>query len=221
MVIDAGLVPGLVDRARVIQTSTWSDALDECGLPASVMTGPSFRAGSANIFGPAVTIAEEVAEFGDAPLDDFALGSIFPKVAPGAVLVFAASGSSISTLGGVAARHALRKSVAGVVIDGGCRDLDELMALGLPIWSTHVTPRSGKGRIRVVAVNAPVVCGGVTVRPGDWVAADRTGVVVLPAPALENVLSCAEKLAARDDSFEAALARGLEFGEAVEQVGHV
>jgi 4-hydroxy-4-methyl-2-oxoglutarate aldolase len=221
MVVDAGIVPGLIDRARAIQTSTWSDALDECGLPGCTMTGPALRTAAVNVFGPAVPIAEEVTEFGEAPLGDFALGSIFPMVTPGAVLVFAAGGSSISTMGGVAARHASRKGVEGIVIDGGCRDLDEMVELGLPIWSTHVTPRSGKGRIRVVGVNEPVVCGGVMVHPGDWVAGDRTGVVVLPALALENVLTCAERLAERDLSFEAALERGLEYGEAVEQIGHV
>jgi len=96
----------------------------------------------------------------------------------GDVLVVA-SPESGAQWGDVAAYDALRKGLAGIVVDGFIRDVDELRAMRSPVWATKIGPSSpqkaGHG-----LVNAPIVCAGVRVEPGDLVVADGDGVIVLP-----------------------------------------
>lgn len=107
--------------------------------------------------------------------------SAFAACETGDVLVIDACGiEGISTLGGMAAIKAARAGVAGVVVDGGIRDLDEIRAVGVPAWSRSITPRTGKWRLEAVAVNGPVCCRGVQVLPGDLVLADDSGVCFIP-----------------------------------------
>lgn len=211
----------LTSRCSRIPTSAWSDALDACGLAGSVIRGLSRRSGHLRVAGPAVTVEETVQNFGDAPLSAFALEAVFAATEPGSVLVFCAAGANVSTLGGLAAKYATMKGVQGVIIDGACRDVEEIETIGLSVWSTHVTPTSGKQRIRIEAVNRKCLCSSVTVTPGDWVIADRTGIVVVPQPKLKEVLGLAEALIVRDSQFEAALVEGVQFGQAVAKVGHI
>ena len=65
-------------------------------------------------------------------------------------------GAPVSTFGGLAAQKAVARGARGAVLDGACRDLAELIASGLWVASRHVTPRSGKMRVRVEGVNVPV-----------------------------------------------------------------
>ena len=74
---------------------------------------------------------------------------------------------------------AIARGLAGVVIDGGWRDVAEIQALDLPIFARSISPYSPpKGRAG--EVNVPVCCGGVIVHPGDIVVCDEEGGVVVP-----------------------------------------
>lgn len=105
---------------------------------------------------------------------------------PGDVLVVRGAGPG-AQWGDVAAYYALKKGLAGVVVDGFVRDIDQLRTLRSPVWATKIGPSSpqkaGHG-----AVNAPIVCGGVLVRPGDLVVADGDGVIVLPKEAAADIV---------------------------------
>ena len=95
----------------------------------------------------------------------------------GDVLVIQGAGPG-AQWGDVAAYYAMKKGLAGIVVDGYVRDTDELRQMRSPVWATRIGPSSpqktGHG-----TVNAPVVCAGVLVRPGDLVVADGDGVIVL------------------------------------------
>jgi regulator of RNase E activity RraA len=80
------------------------------------------------------------------------------------------------------------RGLAGMVIDGGARDIEELEEIGFPVWSRSWVPATSVGRYVPVASNVPVTCGGVGVHPGDWIVADKTGVVVVPRASLPQVL---------------------------------
>jgi 4-hydroxy-4-methyl-2-oxoglutarate aldolase len=81
--------------------------------------------------------------------------------------------------GDVAGYYAVKKGLAGIIVDGYIRDVDELRAMKSPVWATKIGPSSpqkaGHG-----TVNAPVVLSGATVYPGDLIVADGDGVIVLP-----------------------------------------
>jgi regulator of RNase E activity RraA len=230
----APLSAELLARCRPIATATWSDALDAIGV-AGVCDGLEMRSGSQRIAGPAVTIEETVQAEPTLPVAEFAIGDVIGAAGPGDVLVvsmkFAGVGTTaanggpgggaipVSTAGGLAAHSAALRGVAGFVIDGACRDLADVRKTGLFVASRTVTPRSGKGRARLERTNAPVDCGGVTVRAGDLVVAVETGVVVVPRERAEEALELAERLARVDGDVTAGLDQGEGFGELLQRFG--
>jgi 4-hydroxy-4-methyl-2-oxoglutarate aldolase len=188
----------LLDEVRSLSgaATTGSDVLDELGLALAV---PSDilrpRVGRGVIVGQALTVAyvPERRALSHPELrrsnSRLAHHSLFARARTGDVVVVDARGTdAISVLGGMAAVRAHDAGVAAFVVDGGVRDLDELEASGLAVWSRSLTPRTGKWRLEASAVNLPVVCGGVQVHPGDVVVADHTGVCFFPVDVAESGL---------------------------------
>ena len=88
------------------------------------------------------------------------------------MLVIDNAGKSVSTFGGLATLAAKTRGLAGVIVDGGVRDREEMEEQRLPVFARHMTPLTGRTRIALSAINAAVSCGGVRVRPGDVIVAD-------------------------------------------------
>jgi len=134
---------------------------------------------------------------------------------PGDVIVVAVNGRlDAAAWGGLLSLAATLRGLSGVVTDGACRDVDEAVALGLPVYAAGVTPRTARGRHGEVAWNVPVTVAGVAVAPGDLVIADGSGVVFLPAGHADRVLHAAQEVAAREE----ALSVRIKNGEAVSAV---
>jgi regulator of RNase E activity RraA len=207
----------MVDTNRIVPVSTWSDALDRLGM-AGIMTGLRRVSGDAAFAGRAVTVSEDV---GQHPPEAFDVASVIRALGEGTVLVIDAGGAAVSTFGGLFARAARRRGVSGVIVDGGCRDVDEIRAAGVNVYSRHVTPVSGKGRLRVTGINVAIDCGGVRLCAGDFVVADHTGIAVVPAEQYDAVASVAHDIDARDTAFAAALEAGAEFGAIARKLGHL
>jgi len=151
------------------------------------------------IAGPAVTAL-------CAPGDNLMMHRALSLTQAGDVLVVSCpSETSGAQWGDMAARQALRIGLAGVVVQGAIRDIDMLRELRFPAWSTHISPihpdKRGHG-----LVNAPLVCDGVQVCPGDLIVADGDGVVVIPAAMAKAAVERAEaRMAAEDRGAEAIL----------------
>ena len=80
------------------------------------------------------------------------------------------------------------RGIAGVIIDGSCRDSQDIKSMGFPVFARAFNP-SGTVKKSLGEVNVPVLCGGVLVRPGDIVAGDCDGVVVVPREDEDEVFS--------------------------------
>jgi len=96
----------------------------------------------------------------------------------GDVIVIRAS-SSIAVWGELASMSCMKKGIAGVVIDGAVRDVDEIKAMEFPVFASAVVPNAGEPK-GFGDINAEIVCGGQDVKPGDWIVGDENGVVVVP-----------------------------------------
>ncbi|TDR90073.1 regulator of RNase E activity RraA [Enterovirga rhinocerotis] len=210
----------LLARCALIATSTWSDALDEAGLDGLVEGLPR-RSGQGRFAAFASTAKLSVAPRGTYPKGQLGVGEIIEAVGAGGVLLVEMGGAVVSTFGGLAARAAAAKNVAAVVIDGACRDLDEIVDSGLWLASRHVTPRTGKTRGRLDAIGEPVVIGSVTIAAGDLVVGDDTGLVAIPRDRLRDILAIAEAKRATDDAVEAGLRAGLTFAEAARRAAYL
>jgi regulator of RNase E activity RraA len=140
---------------------------------------------------------------------------------PGCVLIIDMGGAPVSTFGGLAAHAALQRGVGGLIVDGGCRDIEEIRTAGLWVSSKHVTPTSGKSRVLVEAINVPITVCGVSINPGDYIIGDETGIVAVPLDQVGEALAIAEELAARDLQFSAALEGGETFGIVASRLKHM
>ncbi len=199
-------------RALADLTGTTSDALDECGIegvvPGSVLrpTDPHAR-----LVGQAITVlnrksAERRKTSGLADIEAHNLAE------PGDVLVVQGV-PGISSMGGVSASIGKRQGEAGAIVDGAVRDIDHSRRIGYPVWSSGVSPITGKWRIETAAVNQPVRIAGIAVRPGDLVVADECGVCFVPHARAAEALAVAQRLVRSEKSRLAKLADGLPLGD--------
>jgi 4-hydroxy-4-methyl-2-oxoglutarate aldolase len=142
------------------------------------------------------------------------LGPLLDSVERGDVLVLGwESEATASTLGDLACHRIARRGAVGFVSEGWVRDVASLETSGLAIWARGTTPRSGKRRLAIREVAEVVLRGGVVVRAGDLVAADSTGVCVIPQSHAEVVLKLAEDNENRDARSLAGLEGGSDFAD--------
>jgi len=202
--------------------STVSDALDSLGvggaIPAHVL---SPLAPGQRVCGPAITIryvprgGSAGAHYAAAHRPLLADRDLYAVGRPGDIAVFDAGGeASVSVMGGLSAMWAVRLEIGACIVDGGVRDIASVRTAGPAVWSRGRTPISGKHRMEAVEINGTVTIAGVQVRPGDLVAADDTGVCVVPAEDIEAVLEWGEAA----ERAEQAITSEIEAGVSVEEV---
>lgn len=197
-----------------LATPTIANALDDVAF-AGVMGGLRQMVPGTRCVGRATTIAQVSAERGSFPSDDFKVGHMIDATPAAGVLVVDNGGRPVSTWGGLATLAAKVKGLAGLVVDGGVRDQEEMLEHRLPVFARHMTPLTGRTRIRIIACNEPITCAGVRVRAGDIIVADGSGVVCVPAESAEEVAALAERYTQDDRLAEAAIREGLTFREAM------
>jgi 4-hydroxy-4-methyl-2-oxoglutarate aldolase len=130
------------------------------------------------------------------PVDNLAFMAALAECRPGDVLVVATGGYvGAAVTGDLLIGVAHNRGAAGFVTDGLVRDLDDLEAIGLPVFALGVTPNSPQRR-GPGTVGLPVVCGGVTIASGDVVVGDRDGVVVVPRARIAETLDSLEHVKA-------------------------
>jgi regulator of RNase E activity RraA len=183
----------ILAELRKASTGNVSDAVDEATGERGFMfhdMKPAFRSKlTRKVVGRAATALLRPVLKSDARTYQNAALQILDEAAPGSVLVYVLeNGLEIAGLGNLMATTAKVRGLAGVVIDGGVRDVDEVEEIGMPVWSRSITPATSVGRYVSVAKQVPVTCGGVPVRPGDYLVADWTGVVVVPAEKIAEVV---------------------------------
>jgi 3-hexulose-6-phosphate synthase/6-phospho-3-hexuloisomerase len=98
----------------------------------------------------------------------------------GDVLVINNDGAThVAPWGELATRSCINRGIAGVVIDGAVRDVDDIRKLGYPVFAKAAVPNAGEPK-GFGEINAEITCCGVAVRAGDWIVGDENGVVVIP-----------------------------------------
>jgi 4-hydroxy-4-methyl-2-oxoglutarate aldolase len=203
---------GFQSRLGRVDTCVVSDALDKLGF-TGVVPGLVRLSTDSKISGPVVTVRLETANGRNA--ERHLCTAAIETARPGEIIVVEHhSRSDCAGWGGILSRAAGIRKIAGVIVDGICRDIDESRELGFPVFARGVLPVTARGRVIETEFNTPVVIGSITVRPGDWVIADGSGVVFIAAENLQAVVEQAEKLVAR----EAGLIADIESGTPVSTV---
>ncbi|MCI8423143.1 MAG: RraA family protein [Lawsonibacter sp.] len=132
--------------------------------------------------------------------DNLALHAALNLCSEGDVLVVSNEEDNTRALMGEVMMAYLRytRKIAGIILDGPIRDIDEIGKWDFPVYCTGTTPggpyKEGPGEI-----NVPISCGGISVNPGDIILADPDGVIVIPRQDAAVILEEAKKFQAADE----------------------
>jgi 4-hydroxy-4-methyl-2-oxoglutarate aldolase len=194
----------IVDALSKVQTSTLGH-LRDYGFPAGLT--PVQR--PLKFVGPAFTVRLP-------HLDSTALHVAADELRPGDVLVVEQSGDSRSCFGGMVAFTASTRGAVGAVIAGAINDIDEITALGLPVFSAGVSARTTRIQGIEGAINVPISVGGVSINPGDVIVGDSDGIAVLTR---DEALEVAELLRHKEEAEPALKERIAAGGSLAEASG--
>lgn len=184
-------------RALALGTSTLYEA---SGLACAL--DPAIRA-----VWPGATIVAPAYPVQCSPGDNLAIHIAMERAPRGSVLVVGTDNHIAGYWGEVLTVAAEAAGLAGLVIDGGVRDIAALARRQFPVFSRGISVR-GTVKASAPSVGQPLRLTGVPVAAGDWVVADDDGVIVLPAAVLEQVLAAGEARAAKEADMMKALAQG-------------
>ena len=199
-------------------TGNVADAVDEATGLRGFMSRDMKPVFKAKVIGPAVTVLLRRALRNDKRDWPNLQIQTLDEAPPGSVMVeVLEDGLDTAGVGNLMATTAKVRGLAGMVIDGGARDIEELEEIGFPVWSRSQTPATSVGRYIPVARNVPVTCGGVLVRNGDWIVADKTGVVVVPAESLPQVLKLLRQYDDKETRMVPLIKETRSMGKALEK----
>ncbi len=203
----------LTVRYEVLSPAVVYDVLDKMGFPNQALSSKIRPVDSQmKVAGPAFTIVGE--NHGDGSDYGSAAFEMFRHMTPGQVLVMGGKGHAVSgPWGENASLSAQLAGARGMITDTGTRDAGPIAELGFPTFSRYITPVFMAGRFAFRGHQTPIDLAGqvaekVTVTPGDFIVADRDGIVVVPLALAERVLLDAEELERIEKKIREALRTG-------------
>jgi RraA family protein len=172
----------LAARAAAVPAANIGDVVNRM---QSMRGGFMAYGGRKTVAGPAFTVRARAG-------DNLMLHEALDMAQPGDVVVCDAGGDlGIAIMGDIMGRYAASLGIGAIIIDGAIRDVEGLAQLPLGVWARGATPagpyKDGPGEI-----GYPVSCGGLVVMPGDLIACDQDGVVVVPREDAPAVIAAAE-----------------------------
>src|SRR6202158_6314105 len=199
----------IVDGLRELPTATISDAMDRLGIVGQCLgiapLDPGFR-----LAGRAFTLRYRPTGL----VDRGNVGDYIDDVPPGDIVVLDNAGRVDCTVWGdilTAVSH--RRGLGGTVIHGVCRDVQRALDLNYPIFSRGRYMRTGKDRVEVESMGAPISLGEIQVRPGDILIGDADGLLVVPRVRESEVFDTAREIEQAEQAIERETAKGIRLEE--------
>jgi regulator of RNase E activity RraA len=216
--LDPAVVLALSERLEALDTCVVSDAMDRLGLSGALPgIKPVWSCG--RVAGPVRTMRLRRVTMNEVtPPPQVHLGCrVIERSRPGDVIVVEHQSRFDSAgWGGLLSAAASARQVRAVIVDGACRDVEQAEEFGLPLFARSSTPVSARGRTVEVAVDEPITVSGCRITPGDYIVADRNGVVVIGQAHLQDVLSRAEDMDAREQAMLLSIRSGTPVSEVMD-----
>jgi len=134
---------------------------------------------------------------------------------PGEVIAVEAGAGRRAVWGELATWSSIKKGLAGIVIDGGVRDVPDIRQLDMPVFARTLVPEAGEPK-GYGEIGVEIVCGGQHIRPGDWLVGDDTGVAVIPREQAQEVANRALNVYERENRLREEIRRGSSLGAVME-----
>ncbi|MDR0469845.1 MAG: RraA family protein [Peptococcaceae bacterium] len=212
----------LIERFEELTTGNLSDAMDNLGLQRGVITGLSLltRTEKKRLVGFAYTMKQMTRHQASQGAKLAKHSEAINKLAdPGDVLVIDAGGRlDVCNGGGLLAMRAKIRGLAGFVVNGCYRDIDEINEFGFPIFARAATPVRSTPDQETVGFEIPVEIDGVQIRTGDILVADRDGVIVIPPEQARAIVEEAQSIAENEIALLKLVCEGMDFMEAYSKV---
>jgi 4-hydroxy-4-methyl-2-oxoglutarate aldolase len=136
--------------------------------------------------------------------------TLLAKAPAGHVVVCQPHNHEVALMGELSAQTLHARGVLGYVVDGGSRDTDHVLAQGFPVFCSFLTPSDIVQRWIPDRYGEPVTIGTVTIATGDYLLADRDGVVIIPRNVVEDVVAKTEEVVATESDMRRALVGGMD-----------
>jgi 4-hydroxy-4-methyl-2-oxoglutarate aldolase len=196
-------------------TSMISDALDEIGINGAISGISAQRYDQGRVVGRALPVKfkkkdkdPDAWRFGGGigkPLEQ-----VLKTMSKGQVVVMDLQGTINATAwGGLASKLALRKGVVGTIMNGTCRDLEEIRECGYPVWAIGVCPRRSRNDFTFGSINETISVTDVEISKNDIIVADQSGVVCVPENKINKILELLRKISKQEDLLEDQVLRNV------------
>lgn len=217
------MIPDPADTAERLEAcyaAAVHDVLRAMGHPRCVLP-PEIRSldPARRLAGEIWTVSGRFEEDLDPHQTLLAWTGLLSRAPAGKVVVCQPRTHAIALMGELSAETLHHRGVRGWVVDGGCRDTDFILELGFPVWCSFTTPRDIVGRWMPERPGEPVIVGEVVVHSGDWLLADRDGVVVIPGARVGEVLDRTEAVLQTENRVRTAILAGMDPQEAYLRFG--
>ena len=185
------------DILMQVSTPNISDAMHRKGAMAGILS----LCGDVKMVGQAVTVQTFSGDWAK-PVEAINIAM------KGQVLVIDSDGATdIAPWGELATLSCVNKGIAGVVIDGAARDIDDIRKIKFPLFAKAIVPNAGEPK-GMGEINTEIHCCGQYVRPGDWVVGDESGVVVLPVERAYEIARRALEVRKNEERIREEIKRG-------------
>ena len=135
---------------------------------------------------------------------------VLSKVPGGKVLVCQPNTHAVALMGELSARALMVKGTKGYLMDGHCRDVEEIINAGFSVFCRLTTPADIVERWKYNSLGDPITIGTVTIRSGDYVVADMDGAVIIPKEVITEVVDKTENIMATESEMRLAILEGMD-----------
>ena len=187
-----------IEQLRKLPTGNVCDANGKTG---NMHSGIKPIDPMSKLVGPAFTVRSQ-------PGDNLVMHQAIYEAAPGSVLVIDARGyTEAGPFGDIMVTACMARGIAGVILDGACRDANDIQEMGFPFFTRALNP-GGTVKESLGPIGEPIQCGGASVSPGDLIVGDRDGVVVIARDKAREVLAKAQAIFDREIRVRELLRQG-------------
>ena len=130
------------------------------------------------------------------------------------VVICQPQNNEVALMGELSAETLQQKGVKGYIVDGGARDMDFILKIDFPVWSSFYTPRDVVGYWHPTKFEKTIKIGKTVINNNDYVLADIDGAVIIPSKIIENILDRAEKLISTENLVRKSIREGMDPQEA-------